>query len=334
MRLIAEIGQAHEGSLGQAHAFIDACAQSGINEVKFQTHIAESESSKYEPFRVNFSFEDKSRKDYWKRMEFSEDQWKELKKHCELKKLRFLSTATCIASAELLLRIGCRNIKIGSGDYNNKLLIDFCNSNFEELIFSTGLCTKNELNQMIKRSKKYNYENKSWIFSCNTKYPTPIDQSNISNMTYIKNTFNGHIGHSDHTGNRNALLAATILGAEALEFHIAWDRLQFGPDTSSSIIIREIPLLIKDINDMQMIRSSLKKEIQSNLNTQKNKSIFGKSITAKNDIPVNQKLSIADLECTKPSGLGIGAAEYKTIIGKIVKEKLKKGEFINTKDIF
>ena len=126
-------------------------------------------------------------------MEFNENQWSELKKQCELKKIKFLSTATCIASAELLLRIGCRNIKIGSGDYNNNLLIDFCSNNFDELIFSTGLCTKSELYEMIERSKKYNYEKKSWIFSCNTKYPTPIEQSNIGNMAYIKENFNGHL---------------------------------------------------------------------------------------------------------------------------------------------
>ena len=79
MRLIAEVGQAHEGSLGQAHAFIDAIAKNGLKEIKFQTHIAESESSNLEPFRVNFSYQDQTRKEYWKRMEFSESQWLELK---------------------------------------------------------------------------------------------------------------------------------------------------------------------------------------------------------------------------------------------------------------
>ena len=78
MRLIAEVGQAHEGSLGQAHAFIDAIAKNGLKEIKFQTHIAESESSNLEPFRVNF-LSRSDRKEYWKRMEFSESQWLELK---------------------------------------------------------------------------------------------------------------------------------------------------------------------------------------------------------------------------------------------------------------
>lgn len=79
MFFIAEIGQAHEGSLGMAHAYIDALASTGVNAIKFQVHIAEAESSKYEKFRVKFSLQDKTRFDYWKRMEFSTDEWKGLK---------------------------------------------------------------------------------------------------------------------------------------------------------------------------------------------------------------------------------------------------------------
>lgn len=77
--LIAEIGQAHDGSLGTAHAYIDAAAESGVDIVKFQTHIAAAESSLQEPFRVKFSYADATRFDYWKRMEFSPEQWAGLK---------------------------------------------------------------------------------------------------------------------------------------------------------------------------------------------------------------------------------------------------------------
>ena len=74
--IIAEIGQAHDGSLGNAHAFIDALAGTGVDAVKFQTHIAVAESSEFEPFRVKFSKQDQTRFDYWKRMEFTEEQWR------------------------------------------------------------------------------------------------------------------------------------------------------------------------------------------------------------------------------------------------------------------
>ena len=72
--VIAEIGQAHDGSLGLAHAYIDAIAKAGAHAVKFQTHIASAESTPGEPWRVKFSRQDATRYDYWRRMEFSEEQ--------------------------------------------------------------------------------------------------------------------------------------------------------------------------------------------------------------------------------------------------------------------
>ena len=43
--IIAEIAQAHDGSLGAAHAYIDAVAEAGADAIKFQTHIASEEST-------------------------------------------------------------------------------------------------------------------------------------------------------------------------------------------------------------------------------------------------------------------------------------------------
>ena len=69
--IVAEIAQAHDGSLGILHSLIDASAQAGVDAVKFQVHIAAAESSAVEPFRTKFSYVDKTRYDYWQRMEFS-----------------------------------------------------------------------------------------------------------------------------------------------------------------------------------------------------------------------------------------------------------------------
>ena len=53
--IIGEVGQAHDGSLGIAHAYIDAIADAGADAVRFQTHIAAAESRTDEPWRIKFS---------------------------------------------------------------------------------------------------------------------------------------------------------------------------------------------------------------------------------------------------------------------------------------
>ena len=57
--LIAEVGLAHDGSLGIAHSYIDLEIL-GIDTIKFQMHEPRYESSKNEKFRINFSYEDNS----------------------------------------------------------------------------------------------------------------------------------------------------------------------------------------------------------------------------------------------------------------------------------
>ena len=100
--VIGEVAQTHDGSLGTAHAFIDAIADAGAHAVKFQTHIAAAESTPSEPWRVPFSRQDASRYEYWTRMEFSEAGWRGLRDHAIERGICFLSTPFSAEAVELL----------------------------------------------------------------------------------------------------------------------------------------------------------------------------------------------------------------------------------------
>ena len=114
--IVGEIAQAHDGSLGLAHAYIDAIARAGADAVKFQTHYADHESSADEPFRVKFSPQDATRYDYWKRLEFTPEQWIGLADHCRKKGLLFLSSPFSGYAIELLERCGVPAWKVASGE--------------------------------------------------------------------------------------------------------------------------------------------------------------------------------------------------------------------------
>src|ERR1043166_8013571 len=114
--IIGDVAQAHDGSLGTAHAYIDAIARAGADAVKFQTHMAAAESTPGEPWRGKFSQQDESRYAYWKRMEFTAEQWLGLKQHADEKGLLFLSSPFSLEAVELLTRVGVPAWKIASGE--------------------------------------------------------------------------------------------------------------------------------------------------------------------------------------------------------------------------
>ena len=121
--IIAEVAQAHDGSLGAAHAYIDAAARAGADAVKFQTHIAAAESTPGEPWRVKFSLQDASRYEYWKRMEFTEEQWIGLKAHADQRGLKFISSPFSMEAVDLLERVGVAAWKVASGECTNAPLL-------------------------------------------------------------------------------------------------------------------------------------------------------------------------------------------------------------------
>ena len=53
--IIAEVGQSHLGSIKKTESIINKIAKSGVEFIKFQTHISNEESTLDEPFRIKIS---------------------------------------------------------------------------------------------------------------------------------------------------------------------------------------------------------------------------------------------------------------------------------------
>ena len=329
--IIAEIGQAHDGSLGFLHSYIDAVSKYNIDIIKFQTHIAEAESSIHEDFRVNFSYEDKSRYDYWKRMEFSLDQWIEIKKHCDDRNIEFMSSPFSLAAVNLLNKIGVNRFKIGSGEISNYLMINKILETGKEIILSTGLSNHNDLDDLFNFIG-HERKDRISILQCTTKYPTKPEDIGLNLMKELKNRYDVKTGLSDHSGKIYPLLAATALEADILEFHVTFDKNQFGPDSSSSIEIRELNQLIEGIEFISIMNENkLKKD---NINSiKKNKIIFGKSLCLNKSVKADHLININDLESKKPYGKGISAKDFESIIGKKINKNMNKWDFLNLSDL-
>ncbi len=328
--IIAEIAQAHDGSLGILHSYIDVVAQAGADAIKFQTHIAEAESSELEPFRVNFSYEDKTRIDYWRRMEFTAEQWRGIKAHCDEVGLEFLSSPFSCAAVDLLEKIGIKRYKIGSGEVTNLLLLEKICRTGKEIILSSGMSSFAELDKTVEFIKKSG--NRISILQCTTAYPTRAEQLGLNVIQELKERYCVPIGYSDHSGQIFAGLAAVSLGAEIVEVHVTFDKRMFGPDATSSLTIDELAQLVKGVSYLgEALDHKIDKTDNSNYTNLK--SIFEKSLAVNKDLPEGHVIAVEDLEGKKPAGRGIPASDYAQVVGKKLKQNMKRYSFLDQKNI-
>lgn len=328
--IIAEIGQAHEGSLGIAHSYIDALAGTGVDAVKFQTHIADSESSQFEPFRVKFSYEDDTRLDYWRRMEFTPEQWTGLMSHCEEKDMEFISSPFSNAAVELLEKLGVGKYKIGSGEVSNFLMLEKIAKTGKHIILSSGMSSFSELDASVAFLKSKNAPMS--ILQCTTAYPTQPKEWGLNVIGELKARYGVPVGFSDHSGDIYACLAATALGAELLEFHVVFDKRMFGPDAKSSLTIDETKKLVDGV---RQIKTSLTSPIDKSDNNKFSelKSIFEKSLAINKNLPKGHRICLEDLEAKKPKGQGIDAKDYPKVVGMPLLKDLSSGSFLNHADL-
>lgn len=328
--IIAEIAQAHEGSLGIAHSYIDALSETDVNAVKFQTHIAQAESSEFEPFRIKFSYEDNTRYDYWKRMEFTSEQWIGLKNHCEEKGMEFISSPFSNAAVELLEQLGVKRYKVGSGEVTNYLMLDKLAQTGKPIILSSGMSSLQELDETITFLRPFG--NELTLLQCTTAYPTLPEQWGLNVITLMEERYQLPVGFSDHSGDIYACLAATAMGATVLEFHAVFDKRMFGPDTSASLTINQIKRLVKGVRQIEKAMT-IPASKEENKNFQPLKQMFEKSLAVNKDLRAGHIILQNDMESKKPKGLGIPATDYRTVLGRSLKIDKKAWDFLKDEDL-
>lgn len=328
--LIAEVAQAHDGSLNIAHAFIDAVAKTkAADAIKFQTHFAEEESSPAEEWRKRFTRLEESRFEYWQRMEFGRAEWRQLKEHCDSVGLEFISSPFSIKAAELLNDLGMNTWKIASGEVTNLPLIDFiAGLGGQRVIISTGLCEKSELERCLDSLRLGN--NRIELLACVSKYPSPLEEIDLDLMCSFKERYGVEFGLSDHSASIYPSLAAYVKGASVLEVHVTFHKDFFGPDNPASLSLDDLIELRSGLDQLGLIVHKRRNPDEENFASMR--SIFLKSIVAKNDIPKGAILRLEDLGFKKP-GTGISAADYREVIGKKLRNAKFKNELLTEDDL-
>ena len=314
--IIAEIAQAHEGSLGTAYAMIDAAATAGADAVKFQTHIASMESTLDEPWRIKFSYQDETRFDYWHRMEFTPDQWAGIAEHVRKKGMIFLSSPFSAEAVKLLDRLDMPAWKVPSGEIGNIELLEAILETNKPILFSTGLCTLAELDAAVVRATARNVP--FAVFQCTSEYPCSPEHWGLNMIAELQKRYDCLVGFSDHSGTPAAGMAAVALGASFIEVHVTFSRGMFGPDVSASITFEELAELARGVKQIRSAITSPVDKDEMALRKKDLRSIFGRSWALRKDLPAGTTLLREHLSLKKP-GTGIPYDRINDIVGKKLK---------------
>jgi N-acetylneuraminate synthase len=329
--LIGEVGQAHDGSLGIAHAFIDAIADAGADAVKFQTHIAEAESHPSEPWRVRFSPEDDTRFDYWKRMEFTEEQWAGLRAHAVERGLAFLSSPFSLEAVELLRRVGVAGWKVASGEVANPELLDAIAATGGPVLLSSGMSPWEELDAAVSRLRDRGAGELA-VLQCTSSYPVAPEAFGLNVLAEIDRRYGCASGLSDHSGTIFPSLAAIALGARVLEVHVTLSRDMFGPDVPASITPAELRELSRGV---RMVSAALEHPVDKDAaaaGLAPMRRLFTRSLVTTRALEAGDTLGAGDLVARKP-GSGIPATERERVVGARLRHAVEAGTLLQETDL-
>jgi sialic acid synthase SpsE len=207
LKIIAEIASSHNGDIEIGKKMIQIAASTGVDIVKFQS---------WQSKNVDDSDPDKNR---YASLELSDEAHYELKKECERNGVEFLTTCYDAGRIPFLKSLGLEKIKVASTDLKAFNFLKKLRDNFKEVIVSTGMSTKEEIEQAIEILKTGEFT----VMHCVSVYPCPLEKANMKKLLWLKE-LTPHVGYSDHTEGIEAPIFSMGMGVKYIEKHFTLDK--------------------------------------------------------------------------------------------------------------
>jgi len=246
IKLIAEIGINHNGSIDDAKKLIDVASIAGFDYVKFQKRcpdICVPESQKLKPKSTPWG--EMSYIDYKHRIEFSIDQYRYLSSYSKSKGIEMFASVWDQQSATYMASI-MSIVKIPSALITDRNLLIACRKLYEYVIISTGMSTEKEIEIAVELGKP------DCIMHTNSSYPAVVEELNLDYITWLRRKYpKTEIGYSGHEFGLTTTYAASAMGVSWIERHVTLDHDMWGSDQSSSIDVVGMIKLVRGIRDIE-----------------------------------------------------------------------------------
>ncbi len=327
--IIAEAGVNHNGDVELAKQLVEVAAESGADLIKFQTFTAKNIATKdavMAKYQNAANRLNESQFEMLERLELSQEMHKILVEHCQLHNIGFFSTGFNIEDIKFLNTLGMDRIKIPSGEITNLPYLKYVGALGLPLILSTGMASLGEIEDAINALESVGSKRELiTVLHCNTEYPTPFCDVNLTAMVSISRAFGVEVGYSDHTQGIEVALSAVALGATVIEKHFTIDRTLSGPDHSASLEPTELKSMITSIRNIEMaLGDGIKRPSKSE---KKNRDATRRSLVANTEIKDGELFTTSNLVAKRP-GSGISPMRWDEVVGKRARRNFAKDEIV------
>lgn len=325
--IIAEAGVNYNGSLDLAYKMVDEAKKAGADIVKFQTGVPEKIMSKFAEkadYQKETTGDSESQIEMVRKLMLKFNDFIPLKKYCEDKEIKFLSTPFDLSSIDFLDKLECDMWKIPSGEITNLPYLLRIAKTGKQVVMSTGMSTIEDVAAALDVLKK-NGAGEVILLHCTTEYPAPFIDVNLRAMNTLRKQFNCRVGYSDHTPGIEIPVAAVAMGATVIEKHFTLDRNMEGPDHKASLEPDELAAMVKVIRNVEVALGTGVKEPSAS--EKKNMAIARKSIIAARYIKAGEVLTEENLTTKRP-GNGISPMKWFDVIGSKAVRDFAEDELI------
>lgn len=314
--IIAEAGVNHNGNLALARKMVEVAKEAGADYVKFQTAVPELVISSFAPkakYQEETTGQEQSQLDMCRAIHLPLGDYKELAELCSAKQIGFVSTPFDLRSIDALKPLGMDFWKIPSGEITNLPYLRKIGALNQPVILSTGMSTLDEVKTAVEVLEQAGTpRSKISLLHCNTQYPTPMCDVNLSAMRSLATLGCKAVGYSDHTIGIEVPVAAVAMGATIIEKHFTLDKTMEGPDHRASLDPTELAAMVRAIRNISEAIGSDRKVVSPS--ERDNIVVARKSIVASRHISKGEILTQDNITVKRP-GNGLSPMLWDSVIG-------------------
>lgn len=322
--IVAEVSANHGGDIGRAKQIIALAKSSGADAVKIQSY--EPQTITLNSTQEDFLIQEGLWKGHSLYSLYSEAytpfKWhKELFEYAHKIGIVLFSSPFDNSAVDLLEDLNAPAFKIASFELCDLPLIARAARTKKPLLMSTGLSSMSEIEEAVGTARDCG-ANDILLFHCISSYPAEAKDYCLNNIIMLRDKFDVLVGLSDHTIDHTSAVAATILGACAIEKHFIDSRKSKSADSSFSIEPRELQELKRVTSDAWM---SIQQKGFSRPACEAQNKKFKRSIYFCKDLEAGEILDKDCIQIVRP-GYGIPPKYYEQLIGKKLLESVKYGQ--------